>query len=56
MQANADQIKEHFTQIIAERDPEKMALLAKQLEAAIVEREPKPRKSLDRGGSGLEGD
>ena len=30
MQANADQIQELCTQIIAEKDPEKMALLAKQ--------------------------
>ena len=50
MQANADQIQKLCTQIIAEKDPEKMALLAKQLEA---EREQKLRKSLDRGGIGL---
>ena len=56
MQANADQIQELCTQIIAEKDPEKMALLAKQLEAAIVEREQKLRKSLDRGGIGPESD
>ena len=48
MQANADQIQELCTQIIAEKDPEKMALLAKHLEAAIVEREQKLRKSQQR--------
>jgi hypothetical protein len=56
MQANADQIEELCTQITAEKDPEKMVLLAKQLEAAIVKREQKLRKSLDRGGIGLGGD
>jgi len=53
VQANADQIEKLCTQIIAEKDPQKMALLAKQLEAVIVEREQKLRKSLDRGGNGL---
>jgi hypothetical protein len=56
MQADAHQIQELCTQIIAEKDPEKMALLAKKLEAIIVEREQKLRKSLDRSGIGLGGD
>jgi len=56
VQANADQIEKLCTQIIAEKDPQKMALLAKQLEAVIVERQQKLRKSLDRDGSGLGGD
>jgi hypothetical protein len=38
------------------KDPEKMVLLAKQLEAVIGEREQKLRKSPDRGGIDLEGD
>jgi hypothetical protein len=56
VQANADQIEDLCTKIIAEKDPEKMVLLAKQLEAVIVEREQELRKSLDRGGIDLEGD
>ena len=56
MQANADQIQKLCTQIIAEKDPEKMVLLAKQLEPVIVEREQKLKKSLDHGSSGLGGD
>jgi hypothetical protein len=43
MQA-ADQMQELCTQIIAEKDPEKMVLLAKQLEAVIAEREQELRK------------
>ena len=53
MQANADQIQKLCTQIIAEKDPEKMVLLAKQLEPVIVEREQKLKKSLDHGSNGL---
>ena len=56
VQANADQIQKLCTQIIAEKDPEKMVLLAKQLEPVIVEREQKLKKSLDHGSSGLGGD
>ena len=56
MQANADQIQELYTQIIAEKDPEKMALLAERLDSVIEEREQKLRKPLDRGGIGLGGD
>jgi hypothetical protein len=48
MQANADQIQELCTEIIAEKDPEKMVLLAKRLDAVIVEREQKLRKSEQR--------
>jgi hypothetical protein len=36
-----DQIEELCTQIIAEKDPEKMVLLAKRLDAVFVEREQK---------------
>ena len=56
MQANADQIQELCAQIIAEKDPEKMVLLAKRLDSVIVEREQKLRKSVYRGGIGLEDD
>ena len=48
MQANADQIQELCTQIIAEKDPEKMALLAERLDSVIEEREQKLRKSQQR--------
>ena len=48
MQANADQIQELCTKIIAEKDPEKMVLLAKRLDAVIAEREQKLRKSEKR--------
>jgi hypothetical protein len=47
MQA-ADQMQELCTQIIAEKDPEKMAWLAKQLEAVIAEREQTLRKPQQR--------
>jgi hypothetical protein len=56
MQANADQIEELCTQIAAEKDPGKMQLLAKRLDSVIVEREQKLRKSVYRGGIGLEDD
>jgi predicted esterase YcpF (UPF0227 family) len=48
MQANADHIQELCSQIIAEKDPQKMVLLAKRLDAVIVEREQKLRKSQQR--------
>jgi predicted esterase YcpF (UPF0227 family) len=48
MQANADHIQELCRQIIAEKDPQKMVLLAKRLDAVIVEREQKLRKSQQR--------
>jgi hypothetical protein len=45
MQANADHIQELCRQIIAEKDPQRMVLLAKRLDTVIVEREQKLRKS-----------
>ena len=45
MQANADHMQELCSQIIAEKDPQKMVLLAKRLDAVIVEREQKVGKS-----------
>jgi HJR/Mrr/RecB family endonuclease len=45
MQANADHIQELCRRIIAEKDVQKMVLLAKRLDAVIVEREQKLRKS-----------
>jgi hypothetical protein len=48
MQVNADHIQELCRQIITEKDPQKMVLLAKRLDAVIVEREQKLRKSQQR--------